>query len=324
MKFQNFISFEQHFFKAEIDQLPKVFALFLESNYELQLLIKKCLKHIAEKIEDIEIVATEDLEQEIGSQSLFAKRRLFLIKDLELLTKDQLAEKLSLITESAGDDLFILSGAKMPAYFYSKVKKYAIVLDLASEKPWEKQKRLEQMLYAFAKERGFNLGTDALGYLMQYAPLDLGIMQQELLKVFNYIDGSKKEISITDLQEVGVCYEEANSWKLAENLLWGIGEVDWDLIDPATFLFYPFLGTLRYHCYLGLFLAQREIPIEETPYQRLRMLDKYRDRKYPTHFFTAALQSIYKVEKLARTRAVSSRELLELLIIELAKEEIAV
>lgn len=191
-----------------------------------------------------------------------------------------------------------------------------LALDLSEEKPWDKEKRLQQEVLAYVHSQHKTISPAALHHFFQ--GLDLAALDGELEKLLTYI-GEKKDISISDIDKICAGSKILGDWQAVEELLWNGTPLSICRDDPSLLL--AFLGQLRFLLqqartalwYQKEGKTEAEIiqitAIRSSVWQKLRSRLRNRDLL----FFEKALEKIYEVELLAKTGGISAAFLESLL-----------
>ncbi len=193
------------------------------------------------------------------------------------------------------------SSFKPLSELYHKGKKEVVALDLSEEKPWEKEKRLQEWIIEEACQQKKTINSDVVHYLLQHLGPDSATLDQELSKLICYV-GDRPRIELSDAQAICGTRDLFTGWQLSEKIIWDRPTALGDKLSDLGFLF-PFIGQLRYHLQLGCRLA--ELLEHQTadlkrhfPSLRPAQLDKFipiaKTRK--SRFFQRGLNALYDLE----------------------------
>jgi DNA polymerase-3 subunit delta len=214
--------------------------------------------------------------------------------------------------------LIVGAGSFKPvSELYQKGKKEIVALDLSDEKPWEKERRLQEWLISRVKEEKRTLSHESAVFLVQTLGADLAVLDQELAKLLCYV-GEKEKIELTDVKAICGTRDLTTGWQLSEKFVW---DRPISLKGKASDLGFilPFIGQLRYQFQLGLEIAElieKKTPMTDMKHHfpTVRQLDKYigiaKTRK--PLFFSRGLQALYELEFSSKSSGVDTDVLFDL------------
>lgn len=245
----------------------------------------------------------QQVREEILTPSLFGGLTLVIYENAESVKK--LSDLLVPFPPSC-HLILTASSFKPLSELYHQGKKEIVVLDLSDEKPWEKERRLQEWLVAEAALQHKSVGSEVVHYLLGHLGPDLATLEQELSKLICYI-GEKNRIDLKDAEAICGQRDLFTGWQLSEKIVWdrptSLGSKPSDL----GFLF-PFLGQLRYQLQLGFRLAEhleKKAPDLKLYFPTLRpaQLEKLipvaKARK--SFFFQKGLRLLYDLEVAAKS-----------------------
>jgi len=307
LKLQSVAAFEKHLHEAFPDHISPVYLVVTSCDFERKKMVEKItqllLHHDARShLEhfDGEHASIEAVLGHLNTRSLFGGQSLAVVD--RIVKSDPLLAYLQAPNPEAC--LILASPAMKPAAdLYQKGKKEMVVLDLSEEKPWERQRRLQEWLLVEAKKEGKVLQSDALGYLFENVGPDMPGLHQEFLKTLCYV-GERAAITLKDVQAISPQRSLATAWQLAEGVVWGKEAVPEEKTSDVGFLL-MFLGQLRYHFQTGLRLAEylekKLHPAEiarQFPTLRSHTLEKYvaGAKAQKKEYFRRGLTSLFELE----------------------------
>lgn len=282
MKFPSITAFEKHLKEAFPGHLAPIFLIITPCDYERRKMIEKVTGLIEKKDPQVRQVRFSGLEtpleqvrDELFTPSLWGGCTLVTYE-----AADKVKNTVSLFDGFPPNTYLILAGAafKPLSELYQKGKKEIVALDLSEEKPWDKEKRLQEWL------KSHNLSTEVAQYLLHHLGPDMATLDQEVQKLLCYV-GQKTQVTLEDAKAICGTRDLVTGWQLAEKIVWEKPAFLGDKLSDLGFLF-PFIGQLRYHLQLGYRLAE--------------VLEKKGDIK--SHFPTLRPQQIDKMIPQAKVR----------------------
>jgi len=310
VKFSSIAAFDKHLNEAYPDHLASIFLLVAPDDYERRKNIDKISALVQKKDPTVRIVRLSGLESpleqvkgELLTPSLWGGLTLVIYEAVDKVKHNALLGDFFAHFPPGVHLVLGASGFKAVSELYQKGKKDVVVLDLSDEKPWEKERRLQDWLIEQTRLRQKTLNSDVVQYLMEHLGPDLATLDQELSKLLCYV-GEKPRIELDDAKAICGTRDLVTGWQLAEKIVWdrptGIGEK----LSDMGFLF-PFLGQLRYHLQLGFRLAEL---IEQKatssdikhhfPSLRPQQLEKFSQQAKvrKPFFFRRGLNQLYRLE----------------------------
>lgn len=211
----------------------------------------------------------------------------------------------------------------------SSAKNEVVVLDLTQEKPWDRQKRLQQWLTERCLREGKKISQAVATELLDACGPDIMLIEQELLKLIVFV-GERPIISSDDIKKVGINYVLPSGWHMAEALVWEgrspIKDPSFDLSDLL-----PLLGQVRYHLttarQFSYYVSQglsREETSQHFPQVRQNSFEKYfqLSTSHLPAFFDEALKILFKIELLSKNSSLSAGFLWEYLVAQILQAKI--
>lgn len=300
------MAFDKHLKQAFPDHLAPIFIIAVPCDYERGRLFDKIASLVRIKdphLRTVRLTSPDDsfqrLQEEILTPTLWGGETLIIYEGADKVKN--LHDLLSLRFPTQVHLLLGTSNFKPLSNLYLKGKKEIIVLDLSEEKPWEKERRLQEWVVLQARLAQKNLHPDVLHYLFEHVGPDAATLDQELAKLICYV-GEKPQIDLKDAEAICGTRDLFTGWQLAEKIVWECPIALSDKPSDLNFLF-PFIGQLRYHLQLGYRLAEfvkNPIPDFKRYFPTLRpnQLGKFiplaKARK--PHFFQRGLQALYNLE----------------------------
>jgi hypothetical protein len=198
------------------------------------------------------------------------------------------------------------------------IENEGIILDLCSEKPWEKHKRIVAELELKVQQKGLRFDPDALELLLEKNQLDLGFLDQEVDKIMLYASGSRS-ITLQHVAEIGSETKESQLWQMSEQIVW---DKKW-ILDADQF--HGLIPLIRMQLELGAkILSYLENSIPQADWNIGKVFPKTLQRRVSEannlgkHYFQKGLQELFAVELLSRTGTTHFGALLDLFLGRLA------
>ena len=324
MKFQQLLAIQKHIeVSFSLKQPPRSFLVVHPEKGER----KRLLEKIAEKIGSLSQGTPSFYEPEewgkayeiLMSPSFFCKNEILVLDGIKTFSQDMERSLLSYILQPSPHVFLLLGGEPSKAMppFYDKTKKELVFLDMGEEKPWEKEKRVQQELLIRIKEEGKSITPGALHLLLQSGSGDAQTVESELVKIFCFI-GDKKVIVEKDVEEIATPHLDEMSWQQAERFIWE-GHLSFSYPDLSFVIL--FIGQIRFllnQARQVLWCQEQKKEAQEIcklanvkPFVLQKLQDRV--RRYPSAYFEKALGLVYEIEKESKGGSLSAPFLLQLL-----------
>lgn len=166
---------------------------------------------------DGERLSSKELMQELNAFGLFSKRRTLLIENADKLDKDSLGALESYFDSPNKSIFLVLSAAAFHrgTNFYKKSEKIGIVLEFPEEKPWEKERSIQDWISATAKAAGKNIDSQCCQQLVKLLGTQQELLSTELQKLFCYV-GNRASIVLQDISAIIAPVAVETIWQLGE------------------------------------------------------------------------------------------------------------
>lgn len=249
------------------------------------------------------------IQDEVRTPSLWGGLRVMIIEQIDKVKP--LGPFLDLLNHPSPDVflIFLASTAKPVAELYQKGKKELVAVDISDEKPWDKERRLQEWVREEARKAGKQLSSDVAAEMLRHLGPDLATLHQELRKLITFI-AEKTVIERKDVEAICGAKDLTTGWQLAETVVWKQPVSLKDKIGDLGFLF-PFLGQVRYHLQLGAQMAdllERKTASHELKkhFPTVRSLDKFIPiaTQRGSRFFLNGLSKLYDFELLAKSASL--------------------
>lgn len=252
------------------------------------------------------------LRDHLETPSLLGGEPIALIDEAEKIAKSSIASFQSLLQHS--DFGYVIIGSRAKSPLAEIAEQEGVVLDLLGEKPWEREKRIQQQLGALVKNSGKTISSEALSELMDRHDVDPGLLAREIEKVMSYV-GERNHISLADVTAICSSNKAFAIWQTAEQIVWEKGGI------PNEEFFHPLLPAIRAQLQLGLKIASliacnasREEWSEALPKVYPKTLEKRTAdvQRLGARYFIRGLEALFEVELSSRTGSSRYGALLDL------------
>lgn len=339
MKFTQLKVFESYIRETEPGKSGNIYLILGKDSFErkacVDLLIEHLLKgekspHLALKVFQGGQLEMDAMMEELNALPFFSDKRLVIVQNTDELSKKELLQIEAYFERPNPTLCLILSATAFAATtnFYKKAEKAGVLLDIAEEKPWEKEKTMREWIMMKVAAQGLRIDPQAVQLLLKQIGTDQAFLHSELEKLFCYI-GERKEISSQDIAAITASVNLENSWQLCDAIFSrnaaGALRIAKALLSDGT----AFLGLLRQirtqvqtdYQIFGI-LSQGGGAAEVTkqfPYMRGQILDRHMQaaRGFGAERFKKAMLAIDETESLAKNGQGNDDFLSELLIAKL-------
>jgi DNA polymerase III delta subunit len=333
LKFQNVTAFEKHLHSSS---LVSSYLIATSDGDERLTLASNTVSMLMKKHPGSEVIAFSAQQhafsvvvESLSTHPLFSSHVIVRLDDANLYNKKEREILESLVIKPSGFAFLVMSSSSLKEFssLCTSAKNDLVILDLTAEKPWDKQRRLQQWVVERGLKEGKKVSMQVALELMDACGPDMMLLEKELLKLSTYV-GERPLITSDDVKKIGVNYILPTGWQMAEALVFeGKAPVEDAAFDLSDLL--PLLGQVRYHWTMlrqvSYYLSQRAPKEEITthiPQLRPASLDKYIQTasSFEALFFDEALKALFKIELLAKNSSLSALFLWEYLIAQIAQK----
>ena len=278
-------------------------------------------------------IVLSQLMDELQALSFFSSRKVILINQAEKLLKP-VTEALTEYYANPNPSTYLVISASAINHatnFYKKAEKIGVVLDIAEEKAWEKEKSLKEWIATHVVSKGIKIDLQVCEGLLKQVGIDQTLLFNELEKLFCYI-GDRREIRMEDVKAICTKNNVENSWQLGEAIfrrdVSSAIKISKALLADGT----PFLVFLRqirsqfqtdYQvcCTLNNGGTSQDIA-KMFPYMKGFILDRHMQmaKGYGLAAFKKGMLKIDEMELLSKSNVQDFELLAELLIIKLTEK----
>lgn len=157
------------------------------------------------------------LTDELQMMSMFCPRRLIIVHQADALNSAAIEGLINYCDNPNPAVTLILSmeSINRATTFYKRLEKAGMVLDIAEEKSWQKEKTLEVWIREKVAESKKNIAPDAVRIMLRFLGTDQDLLDNEIEKIICYI-GDRPSITVQDVQAVCVRMPLETVWQLGE------------------------------------------------------------------------------------------------------------
>jgi DNA polymerase-3 subunit delta len=313
MRYQNLKSFQKHLASAAPHHLCRFYLVAIADDFERRKTLNEVLSYF--KIEPTRIScdksALADCMNAMQSMSLFGES-MAVIDCVEKLSKKEVQTLADSLSAASG---FVLIGSRSKlGPLFALVEKEGVVLDLLDEKPWDKEKRLAEILIERAHLASKKLLPDAAHLLFERLSLDQALLESEIDKLICYV-GERPTITKEDILSISAMSQSSTLWSQAEEIVWEGA----DILSMDSTSFHGLIPALRSQLHIGLSLAtliEEKKPSTEwgryLPKLWPKTLEKRSSQaaRLGVSYFRKKLEKLFEIELLSRSNSTQYSALL--------------
>lgn len=228
VKYANVRAFEKHLEGAAPQHFSDIYMILSKDSYDRKTALDQLIRtmRIGEqnpqfslRYFDGESHSVDEIMQEMETISFFVKKRLVVVQNIDKLDKKSTERLEAYFTSPNPSVCLVLVGTAInrATTFYKKTEKAGVILDVADEKPWEKEKSLAEWLKKEAEVRGKTIDLPCCQIILKQMGTDQGLLFQELEKLCCYI-GERPAITAKDVAAICSQVNSENAWQLSESI----------------------------------------------------------------------------------------------------------
>lgn len=349
MKFNNLRSLEKHLESASPHHFSELYVILVKDGFErkeaVNVLLKALLKeHKSSSKQSLQLnsdlnsitfdgneLKIETLRNELNIFSLFAEKRVILVEHADKLAKPMIAYLEDYFTKPNSSIYLVLSASSIShaTNYYKKAEKAGVILEVAEEKPWEKEKSTREWMLNKVAETKRKINPEAVQVLLKQVGTDHALLSQELEKLYCYI-GDKQEIEVKDVGAICTSVNMENAWQLGEaifrfdtssalRIAKALMEEGAALLSLIRQIRSQFQTDFQVCSLLTSGATVADIT-QQFPYMRGNILDRHLQsaKSYGMQRFRQGMLHIDKMEVMAKNSNVNPEFLTELLITKLS------
>jgi DNA polymerase III subunit delta len=226
MKFTNLRAFEKHLEGSAPNHFSNLYLISSKEPYVRkagldkalhQLLMEVKNPQLSTKLLDGESLSIDSLISDLNSVSLFAEKLVVVVQNADKLKKNA-TTALEGYFDRPSPKVFLLlvtAGLTATTNFYKKIEKTGVILDVAPEKPWEREKSLSDWIGSLVSSGGKRMAPDVCQHLVKQSGTNQELLEREVEKLFCYV-GEAPEITLQDLGAVCCSVNMETIWQLGE------------------------------------------------------------------------------------------------------------
>lgn len=226
MKYSNLAAFEKHLESAAPHHFSDIYLILAKDGF-VRKQAADCLTALVLKNEpspalsihlfDAEKQSMDPVLQELETMAFFSKKRIVIVQGGESLDKASTLKLEGYCAAPNRSVCFVVTASSInrASTFYKKLEKVGVVLDVAEEKPWEREKTIANWLQGEAAKEGKLLSPQVSQMLIKQLGTDQTRLSSELLKLVCYV-GERKTISEKDISAISPVVNLENGWQLGE------------------------------------------------------------------------------------------------------------
>lgn len=318
MKYTQLTSYKKHLQNADPDHFASCYGVILANDFERKTLIQGTLKYMKADLSRVSFLSREEdgflkIEKELFSQDLFSSNLMPIVIDHgEKVSQEEFQRMLK-------SGRLILLGFSKATPLLRSIENEGIILDLLSEKPWDRQKRWVEQLRLKSSIWKRSIPDFILERIVFLAYDDFSTAVQELEKLLCYT-AKKRTITLQDLEEVCQKGREVQVKEFVENQIWGfpIKNVKEPLVTSEYF--FHWLYVIKEEMRLGLKIKELTLVdpnIQLTSYFPKvwpRTLEKKKQAvlQKEKEFFLHGLRDLFEIEMMAKDPSPNYLALMDL------------
>lgn len=326
MKFQQILALQKHITTSFASkQIPKSYLVIHPQREERRRLAEKISALTKAFVSFHEGCDWDTIYYKLSTGSLFSEEEV-VVWDAGKNLDEMVIEKICRYMQNPSPYFFLIIGvesAKGIGALLDKTKQGLIVLDASEEKPWDKDKRMQQELYQEAKNLGKTVTPAALARMLAACGGDSFFAENELAKLVAYV-GDRPSIGEEDVLAVGACSATSTNWQIAESFVWE-GKFSYPEMDNSLFL--ALVAQIRFLLQqarqVGWLVQEKkqEDEIAKITGIRSNQLTKILDRlkKRKMEYFDRALELVYAEELRAKNSHLPARFLFDYLLLQMTQ-----
>lgn len=237
MKYNHLKALEKHLEGAAPSHFAPVYMVLSKDDFNRKMACEKLIFHLSggKAADPMSLCVYEDEKvdidkvlQELDSLGFFSAKRIVVIHHADNLLKAA-TEKLIAYYENPNPSVYlVLTAASISAAtnFYKKSELVGVILEIAEEKPWEKEKSLKDWIDQKTAACGKQIDASANQLLLKQIGTDQAVLNQEIEKLVCYV-GERPQITAQDVSAICIHVNIENVWQLGEAIF---------RRDPATAL----------------------------------------------------------------------------------------
>ena len=341
MKYTQRQAFEKHLKEASPSFFASVYMILGKDAFERKQAADRLISFLLPQAETAALslqsfdgihLTPEQLNQELETFSFFAAKRVLHIQQADKLSKPCQEKCIAYFSHPSSSLTLVFSAPSLAANssFYKKSEQVGVVLEIEEEKPWQKEKSMQEWIGSQAASQGKKIDPAACHYLLKQVGTDASTLYQELEKLVCYL-GERKEIAIADIAAVCIGTPQETIWQLGEALFQRNGAAAMQIVKTLLQEGNPLLVLLRQIrsqfqtefqvCSLIMNGGSAADVSRQFPYMRGNLLNRHMQmaQHYGLKRFKEGLLHIDHADRQTKNSGVDPECIAELLIFNLVK-----
>ena len=317
MRYATFKAFEHHLADSAPLHLSHLYLVAVPNESERKRALDLILSYLKEPfLIQLPQGKIAEVSEALHTQPLFGGEPVVIVENAD----SELLKEFSKQPISFG---YLLLATHSKASIPKNFEIQGVILDLTEEKPWDREKRLVEMLHDKAKTLGKELSPDAAAWMLEHLEPDCDLLFGELEKLICYC-ASKRMVERSDAEAICTKNRTRALWFLAEDLVWE--QTDRLTDDEIRDSFHPLLALVRTQLSIGLKmheLFESGVPYLEWggyfPKLRPKALEKkaHHAKRLGKAYFRNGLDHLFQIDFLSKSSSVSNEALCDLLRVKL-------
>jgi len=166
---------------------------------------------------DAERQPVESVLQELEMLAFFVKKRLVVVRNADAYNKDATLKLETYFASPNRTVCLVLEAAAInrATTFYKNAEKVGVLLDIAEEKPWEREKSVAEWLRNESNRMEKVMAPSTAQQLVKQLGTDQALLHSELQKLVCYV-GDRTSIEAKDVSIMCGSVNHDNAWQLGE------------------------------------------------------------------------------------------------------------
>jgi hypothetical protein len=325
MKYLTVEPFKKHLEASFPNSLSQLYLVVTVDDFERSKLIDNIVCYLPRSLLSSARISSSSMKEifeSLSTPSLFGGENVFVIDELDNLKTQDIQLLTSFLKQNRFVGFVVLGARNKKSLLtlYNEIDKKGVVLDLSSEKSWDKEKRLSNFIVEKCARAKKSIEKDAIALIFDFIGTDMASIENEVEKVTLYV-GDKFLIEKKDVLEICSISNFSTVWQMAEEIIWEESPFDFQfeksfIVDSV--FFHSLVIALRYHLQEGFKMAsaveKKLILIDLFPTLKPKVLQKRKDKvsMLGTIFFKKALQELFEIDMLSKSNISSFLTLLDL------------
>jgi DNA polymerase III delta subunit len=334
MKYTEIDSFKKHIESSFPSSLAHLYLVIVSENFERQRIIDNItcylprnsslsiLKFEADKTSIKEIIVN------LETPSLLGGWPIVILDEIDLFGRKEILELVSYLKEGKLQGYFILASKdkKSILTLLSEVDRRGLVLDISTEKPWVKERRLRQFMVEKCAQAKKSITQEAKETILSFLGGDMSAIEKEIEKAIIYV-GDKPSIEKNDILLICNNINSLTVWQMAETIVWGETPFSVSLekeYSIDSIFFHSLIIALRYNLEEGLKIStaiEKDLNLPQTfPTWKPKIFQNKVEMaaRLKSSFFREINDYLFEIDLLSKGGTSSFLTLIDLFRIKLA------